>query len=90
MIEKTVAIMLTEEEFTELVQQVTDGLETTEMVDGTISIVHSEKAEELGEYINRPLAELLSEHFGEHIVSWHTDNCEYPTVFLICDSYNIG
>lgn len=70
------------DDFEELIDEITDGLQKVEYEDGGAYIVHSEKAEETDEYINEDMISILSKHFDVEVTSWHSDNCEYPMIFI--------
>ena len=80
-------ILMELDTFKELVENLTDELKTVEYEFGAY-ITDSEMAEELGECDERDITEILSEHFGVNVTSWHSDtDDENPCVWII---YNEG
>lgn len=75
-------IAMTLDEFTELVEEITDGLLTTEYEEDFISFTDTDKAEMEETYWNEDIEKALSDYFDIEVVSWHSDGCEYPTIFI--------
>ena len=75
----TIAMEL--DEFTELVEKLTDGLATVEYEFGAY-ITETDKADETETYWNEDMAVTLSKYFDVTVTSWHSDTCEYPMVFI--------
>ena len=75
------AIVVGLDDFTELVEKITDGLATVKYEFGAY-IVPTRKAETTNEYWNEDMTETLSRYFEVGVTSWHSDTCEFPMVFI--------
>lgn len=69
------------EDFTSLVEKLTDRLQTVEYEDG-IYLTHTDKAEETDTYWNEDILETFSKYFDVDVTSFHSDNCEYVGVWI--------
>ena len=76
------AMMIKLPEFTKIVEEATDGLKTVEYEFGPF-LVDTEKAESSETYENREPNTILSNYFGVKVTSFHSDDCEFPLVYII-------
>ena len=76
-------IMMEMDVFKSLVERLTDGLKTVSYEFGAY-LTDTEKAEETGVFETREMTDILSEHFGVHVTSWHSDTNEScPCVWIV-------
>lgn len=69
------------DEFTNLIEEITDGLQTVEYEDG-IYMTSTQKAEDINTWWNEDILETLSKYFNVEVTSFHSDNCEYIGVWI--------
>jgi len=81
-------ITMTLDKFTELIEEITDGLLTIEYEEDFISSADTDKAEMEEVYWNEDIEKALSNYFDVEVVSWHSDGCEYPTIFICYKNQN--
>jgi hypothetical protein len=76
-------IMMKLDTFTSLVEKLTNGMKTVAYEFGAY-ITDSEKTEETKTYEVCEITDLLSEHFGVKVTSWHSDTCDSnPCVWIV-------
>lgn len=69
------------DEFTRLVENLTDGLQTVEYEDG-VYLISTDKADETDTYWNEAMTKTLSNYFDVEVTSFHSDSCEYVGVWI--------
>ena len=69
------------DEFTKLVENLTDGLQTVEYEDG-VYLISTNKADETDTYWNEDMTETLSNYFDVEVTSFHSDGCECVGVWI--------
>lgn len=69
------------DEFTNLIEEITDGLQTVEYEDG-IYMTATQKAEDTDTWWNEDILESLSKYFDVEVTSFHSDSCEYVGVWI--------
>lgn len=69
------------DEFTNLIEKITDGLQTVEYEDG-IYMTSTQKAEDTDTWWNEDILESLSKYFDVEVTSFHSDSCEYVSVWI--------
>lgn len=85
-IRKHKCLQMTLEKFTELIETLTDGLKTVKCEFG-VYITDTNKTLGRSEYLNRDVNDILSEHLGLNVISWHADmNGANRYVWIIYDN----
>lgn len=74
-------IFMSLDEFTRLVEDLTDGLQTVEYEDG-VYLINTTKAEETDTFWKKNITETLSKYFDVEVTSFHSDSCEYVGVWI--------
>ena len=69
------------EAFTDIIEEITDGLLTVEYEDG-VYMTHSQKAADTDTWWNEDILETLSKYFDVKVTSFHSDSCEYVGVWI--------
>lgn len=77
-------ITMSDSDFLELIDTLTDGLLSVEFNYDGLSFYHSKKAEETDTYWNEDINKTLSDYFETNVTSIHIDDAESPLVWICC------
>lgn len=74
-------IFMTLEEFEELINTLTNGLKEVKF-EFSVYITDSNKADDEETYWQEDICVTLSKYFDVEVTSFHSDDCEYPCVWI--------
>lgn len=74
-------IVMSLDEFTRLVENLTEGLQTVAYEDG-VYLISTDKANETDTFWNEDMTETLSKYFEVEVTSFHSDSCECVGVWI--------
>lgn len=83
----TQAIVMNLEDFTELIEKITNGLATVEFEFG--AYITSTEEDEIKTLTKEMIITAMSKYFDTNVISWHSDTDDYnPMVYICYDEHN--